>query len=252
MKACIHIRLACREKPKTFPIGSAIKQGDYIANCRVLFAEPRECIVWTTTRIESVSYVEYRTEELSKNIKIEIRYTKGKEVYVYPKRVWETVLYRYIEPLSSGLPPREPGCLLHGPPGTGKTSMINLLTDILGLRRFKITPDTLLSKWVGESEKKLGLIIKQAESSEPSIVIADDAEWLVKAREGIRGGDDAMVNLTLLSILLDKIPQWKREGKRVTMFVATKRSCEAVGLANLYLFHCLTSRLLELCWRSTA
>ena len=50
-------------------------------------------------------------------------------------------------------PPR--GVLFSGPSGTGKTLMAKALAGEMGMTLFIVDPPTLLSKWVGESEKGL-------------------------------------------------------------------------------------------------
>ena len=45
--------------------------------------------------------------------------------------------------------------LLHGPPGTGKTSVAKAVAAQMHWPLLEINPASLLSKWTGESEKTL-------------------------------------------------------------------------------------------------
>lgn len=45
------------------------------------------------------------------------------------------------------------GILLYGPPGTGKSFIAKVLSSISGMNFFSVSASSLMSKWVGESEK---------------------------------------------------------------------------------------------------
>lgn len=45
------------------------------------------------------------------------------------------------------------GILLYGPPGTGKSFIAKVLSSVSGMNFFSISASSLMSKWVGESEK---------------------------------------------------------------------------------------------------
>lgn len=46
-------------------------------------------------------------------------------------------------------------CLFHGPPGTGKTLTANLLGKRVGSDLYHVDLSTVVSKYIGESEKNL-------------------------------------------------------------------------------------------------
>ncbi len=235
LPSCRVLRLACFEKPLHLPIGAVVTRiGQEIApGVKVVFARPIPSIVTTHTEVTYVDRYDMVVEELKSNVLVKLRYRNYTEYLVYPKQVWSEVSYRYIEPLSEGKVPKEPGLLLYGPPGTGKTSMIELLANTLGLYTVDVTPDKVLSKYVGESERHLVELLSKAECNEPSIVKMDDAEWLVKSREFTMVGEATMVSLSLLNILLYRIPLWKRMGKRILAVVATNISPSKIDPALL-------------------
>ena len=233
---CEVVRFACWEKPLVFPYLAVVPRLGYVfGNCKVVYAKPVPCVISQSSVVEFVERCDVFEEPLKHNVMLKLRYAKTIDYLIYPKNVWETVKYRYFEPLSEGKTPREPGLLLHGPPGTGKTSMLDLLGLSLGLHIVEVTPDSILSKWVGESERNIRKLLNEAENLEPSIVKLDDAEWIVKSRHFSATLADAggTVSLTLLNILLNRIALWKRRDRKVLAAVATNISPSRIDPALL-------------------
>ncbi|TAK82746.1 MAG: AAA family ATPase [Betaproteobacteria bacterium] len=83
-------------------------------------------------------------------------------------------------------PPK--GVLLTGPSGTGKTLLARALAGELGLTLITVDQPSLLSKWVGESEKGLREVFKRAKQASPCILFFDEIESLVPARSAQEAG----------------------------------------------------------------
>ena len=77
-------------------------------------------------------------------------------------------------------PPK--GILLTGPSGTGKTLLARALAGELGLTLITVDQTSLLSKWVGESEKGLHEVFKRAKQVSPCIVFFDEIESIAPIR----------------------------------------------------------------------
>jgi transitional endoplasmic reticulum ATPase len=77
-------------------------------------------------------------------------------------------------------PPK--GILLTGASGTGKTLLARALAGELGLTLITVDQPSLLSKWVGESEKGLREVFKRAKQASPCILFFDEIESLVPSR----------------------------------------------------------------------
>jgi transitional endoplasmic reticulum ATPase len=77
-------------------------------------------------------------------------------------------------------PPK--GVLLTGASGTGKSLLAHALAGELGLTLITVDQSTLLSKWLGESEKGLHEVFKRARQASPCILFFDEIEALVPAR----------------------------------------------------------------------
>ncbi len=74
-------------------------------------------------------------------------------------------------------PPR--GILLYGPPGTGKTLLAKAIAKESEANFILVNGPSLLSKWVGESEKAVREIFRKARQTAPTILFFDeiDADW---------------------------------------------------------------------------
>jgi len=83
-------------------------------------------------------------------------------------------------------PPK--GILLTGASGTGKTLLARALAGELGLTLITVDQPSLLSKWVGESEKGLREVFKRARQASPCVLFFDDIEALAPARSAQDAG----------------------------------------------------------------
>ncbi|CAI5486904.1 unnamed protein product [Closterium sp. Naga37s-1] len=77
-------------------------------------------------------------------------------------------------------PPR--GILLHGPPGTGKTSLARAVAAEAGAALFVINGPELVSEFFGESEEALNEVFFAAQEAAPSIVFIDELDAIAPAR----------------------------------------------------------------------
>ena len=68
------------------------------------------------------------------------------------------------------------GLLLYGPPGTGKTFIVKAAAGQFGIPLIIVDPATLLSKWLGESEKMVARIFECARKLSPCIVFIDETD----------------------------------------------------------------------------
>jgi len=79
-------------------------------------------------------------------------------------------------------PPR--GILLTGPPGTGKTLLAKALANESNVNFISIKGPSLVSKYVGESEKAIRNIFTQARQAAPCIIFFDEIDAIAPRRDG--------------------------------------------------------------------
>jgi AAA+ superfamily predicted ATPase len=97
--------------------------------------------------------------------------------------------------------------LFSGPSGTGKTMTASLLALEQGVALYRIDLAAIVSKWVGETEKNLDRILREAESAN-AILFFDEADSLFGKRGEISQGQDRWANLEL-NFLLQRIEEYR-------------------------------------------
>ena len=90
--------------------------------------------------------------------------------------------------------------LFSGPPGTGKTMAAEIIADELGLDLYKIDLSTVVSKYIGETEKNIEHIFKEAERSN-AILFFDEADALFGKRSEVRDSHDRYANIEISYLL---------------------------------------------------
>jgi transitional endoplasmic reticulum ATPase len=79
------------------------------------------------------------------------------------------------------------GILLYGPPGTGKTMLAKAVANESEANFITVKGSALLSKWYGESEKRVEEIFRKARQVAPAIIFLDELDALVPIRGGAAG-----------------------------------------------------------------
>ncbi len=96
-------------------------------------------------------------------------------------------------------PPK--GVLLHGPPGTGKTLLAKAVANEAGAHFQTINGPEVMSKYYGESEKKVREIFEEAEENAPSIIFVDEIDAIASKREEASGEVEKRVVSQLLTLM---------------------------------------------------
>jgi SpoVK/Ycf46/Vps4 family AAA+-type ATPase len=84
-------------------------------------------------------------------------------------------------------------CLLVGPSGTGKTLVAGWLATRLGLPLYRVDLASVVSKYIGETEKNLATLLSRAEHSE-IVLLFDEADSLFGKRTDIKDSNDRFAN----------------------------------------------------------
>lgn len=90
--------------------------------------------------------------------------------------------------------------LFHGPPGTGKTFAASLIGKQTGKSVYKIDLSTVVSKWVGETEKNLARIFDMAEHKD-WILFFDEADSLFGKRTKTQSSQERYANQEVAYLL---------------------------------------------------
>lgn len=84
--------------------------------------------------------------------------------------------------------------LFSGPPGTGKTLAAQIMANQLGIDLYRIDLSTIVSKYVGETEKNLEHIFTQAAASN-AILFFDEADAIFGKRSEVKDAHDRYANI---------------------------------------------------------
>jgi transitional endoplasmic reticulum ATPase len=113
-------------------------------------------------------------------------------------------------------PPK--GVILHGTPGTGKTLLAKAVANESEANFILLNGPEIMSKFYGESEKKIRSIFDEAEKNSPSIIFIDEIDAIAPKREDVQGE----VERRVVSQLLTMMDGLKSRG-RVIVIGATNR-----------------------------
>ena len=80
------------------------------------------------------------------------------------------------------------GIMLHGPSGTGKTLLAKALARESGVNFISVKGPSLMSRYVGESERAIREVFRTARQAAPSILYFDEIESLIPIRGREAGG----------------------------------------------------------------
>lgn len=109
-----------------------------------------------------------------------------KKAIIYP--FTHKKLYEYYNQKSGG------GVLLYGPPGCGKTMMAKAAANECNADFINVETSTIMSKWVGESEKSIKQIFTVARECEKAIVFFDEFDAVAGRRGEIEDYAKRIVN----------------------------------------------------------
>lgn len=115
-------------------------------------------------------------------------------------------------------PPK--GIMLVGPPGCGKTMLAKAIATESQTNFISVKGPSLISKYVGESEKGVREVFRKARQTAPCIVFFDEIDAMIPTRAG--GSSDSHVSERVLSQFLAEL-DGVEELKGVLVLGATNR-----------------------------
>jgi SpoVK/Ycf46/Vps4 family AAA+-type ATPase len=117
-------------------------------------------------------------------------------------RVYEDWGFDHKLALGKGL-----AVLFAGAPGTGKTLAAGIMAAELGLDLYKVDLSTIVSKYIGETEKNLSRIFDEAEHAN-AILFFDEADALFGRRSEVRDSHDRYANIEV-GYLLQRMEEYE-------------------------------------------
>ncbi len=96
--------------------------------------------------------------------------------------------------------------LFHGPPGTGKTLAASLLGRVSGREVYRVDLSTVVSKYIGETEKNLAGLFETAQNRD-WILFFDEADALFGKRTNVKDAHDRYANQEV-SYLLQRVEDY--------------------------------------------
>jgi len=97
--------------------------------------------------------------------------------------------------------------LFAGPSGTGKTMASEIIAGQLGLDLYKVDLSSIVSKYIGETEKNLDRVFKEGRDSN-AILLFDEADALFGKRSEVRDSHDRYANIEV-AYLLQKMEEYE-------------------------------------------
>jgi len=92
------------------------------------------------------------------------------------------------------------GVLLHGPPGTGKTWSMRALAGEAGLPVVELPIDGVLTKWYGESERRLASVFRLCRQAGRMILLIDEIDALARHRRDAHEASARLVSILLMEL----------------------------------------------------
>ncbi len=108
---------------------------------------------------------------------------------------------RYREQLAPHLGTAFPGAvnpgvraLFNGPSGNGKTLAAKVLAGVLQMDLYRVDLAAIVNKYIGETEKNLGILLARAEELDV-ILLIDEGDSLLSGRTDVRSANDRYANM---------------------------------------------------------
>lgn len=164
--------------------------------------EPKGVGVVTFSTEVVLHDVPYRTEEVQQEESV-IHYEDigglSREISLIREMIEIPLRYPKVFERLGIDPPK--GVLLFGPPGTGKTLLAKAVASEVDAHFVPLSGPEVMSKYYGDSEKKIREIFDSAREKAPSIIFIDEIDSIAPKRQETAGEVERRVTAQLLTMM---------------------------------------------------
>lgn len=112
------------------------------------------------------------------------------------------------------------GVLLFGLPGTGKTTIARAIAHEIGAPLYTVQLSDVLSKWVGESEKRIRQLFDKARTTPTSLIFFDDFDALGTERQE---DSNSAHNNKIIVELINQMDGFRKNTNTIVLLAATNK-----------------------------
>ncbi|MDV3196036.1 MAG: AAA family ATPase [Candidatus Phytoplasma stylosanthis] len=163
----------------------------------------------------------YGLEEQVKNIKKIMDRFINQDKYYFKKGKNDKDRYIASNPSETDTTELPKGVVFFGPPGTGKTLLAKSVAKETKMNFYTITPK--------HSIQEIEDVFKKARNNSPSIIFADEAEEIVKSRDGTIALEEGDAKKT--DLILAELDGVKTDKDRPIYFIAATNHIEKIDSA---------------------
>lgn len=140
----------------------------------------------------------------------------------YSQRVTTEIYEKYIRPFKDTGASTHSGMVLHGPPGTSKSTVAQAIANELGWNMVTITPSDFVRNGIEKSEEAARNLFKELKILRETVVLFDEVDEMLRDRSDETQTDIAMLRF-LIPGMLPKLQELKQYGEknRLIFIIAT-------------------------------
>ena len=184
------------------------------------------CVKTPAPKISSEEEREEKLEPIAPSPKGEITFADVAGL----EDVKEQIRFNVLEPLKNPELAEyykiKPGAklLLYGPPGTGKTFIARAIAGEVDAEFYAVNCQDLISKYMGDSSKKLNELFDQAQKNERAIIFFDEFDSVASKRSDGSSSVDAEM-ARFVATFLTKVDGFEKskDNKMLLLIAATNR-----------------------------
>jgi hypothetical protein len=140
----------------------------------------------------------------------------------YSKQVTTEIYEKYVRPFKDTGASTHSGMVLHGPPGTSKSTLAQAIANELGWNMVTITPSDFVKGGIEKSEEVARNLFKELKILRETVVLFDELDEMLRDRSDETQTDIAMLRF-LIPGMLPKLQELKQYGEknRLIFIIAT-------------------------------